>query len=29
VTPAQFGEYVRKELDKWRTVVEEKHITAE
>jgi len=29
VTPGQFGEYVRKELDKWRTVVEEKHITAE
>jgi tripartite-type tricarboxylate transporter receptor subunit TctC len=29
VTPAQFGEYVRKELDKWRTVAQEKHISAE
>lgn len=29
VTPAQFGAYVRKELDKWRTVAQEKNITAE
>ena len=29
VTPAQFGAYVRKELDKWRAVAQEKNITAE
>jgi tripartite-type tricarboxylate transporter receptor subunit TctC len=29
VTPAQFGAYVSKELDKWRTVAEEKKISAE
>lgn len=29
VTPAQFGAYVNKELDKWRTVAQEKQISAE
>lgn len=29
VTPEQFGVYVRKELEKWRAVALEKHITAE
>ena len=29
VTPEQFGTYVRKELDKWRAIAQEKHITAE
>lgn len=29
VTPEQFGGYVRKELDKWRTVAQEKQISAE
>ena len=29
VTPEQFGGYVRKELDKWRTVAREKQISAE
>jgi tripartite-type tricarboxylate transporter receptor subunit TctC len=29
VTPEQFGIYVRKELDKWRAIAQEKHITAE
>ena len=29
VTPEQFDAYVRKELDKWRAMAQEKHITAE
>jgi tripartite-type tricarboxylate transporter receptor subunit TctC len=29
VTPEQFGAYVRKELEKWRTVAREKQISAE
>jgi tripartite-type tricarboxylate transporter receptor subunit TctC len=29
VTPEQFGTYVRKELEKWRTVAKEKQISAE
>ena len=29
VTPAQFGAYVNKELDRWRTVAREKGISAE
>lgn len=29
VTPAQFGAYVSKELDKWRAVAQEKQISAE
>ena len=29
VTPAQFGAYVNKDLDKWRTVAQEKQISAE
>ena len=29
VTPEQFSGYVRKELDKWRTIAQEKNITAE
>ena len=29
VTPEQFDAYVRKELDKWRAIAQEKHITAE
>ncbi|SNS49034.1 Tripartite-type tricarboxylate transporter, receptor component TctC [Noviherbaspirillum humi] len=29
VAPDQFAAYVRKEIEKWRTVAQEKHITAE
>jgi tripartite-type tricarboxylate transporter receptor subunit TctC len=29
VTPDQFAAYVRKELDKWRAIAQEKNIAAE